>query len=350
MTFVIAIQPDDYGPGDASSPLWTRLIREAGHEVRAVDVRRADILQQVRGCDGFMWRYAHTAEAKQIASRLLPVLERTLGLAVYPDQATCWHFDDKIAQRWLLEAAGVPIPRTWIWFDGEAATEWARGSEWPMVLKLRSGAGSTNVRRVESFDEARRWIGRLFGAGVYDLAEPAESVLRREGRALKAAGRGVLRGVPPSEAIREREVWDLHKGYAFFQEFLPGNEFDTRVTVIGDRAFAFRRFNRPGDFRASGSGHLDHDPAKIDIATVRLAFDAAGLLGTQSMAIDGLRRGDDRLVGEISYAYVSWAVHDCPGHWKRSGGADPVWVPGPMWPEEAQVADFLRRLEAARTP
>lgn len=31
---------------------------------------------------------------------------------------------------------------------------------------------------------------------------------------------------------------------------------DTRVTVIGHCAFGYRRYNRPGDFRASGSGRL----------------------------------------------------------------------------------------------
>ena len=38
--------------------------------------------------------------------------------------------------------------------------------------------------------------------------------------------------------------WQIDKNYIYFQEFIPGNEFDTRVTVIGDRAFAFRRMNR----------------------------------------------------------------------------------------------------------
>ena len=35
--------------------------------------------------------------------RLLPVIEKELGLVVYPDQNTCWHYDDKIAQYYLLK-------------------------------------------------------------------------------------------------------------------------------------------------------------------------------------------------------------------------------------------------------
>ena len=64
----------------------------------------------------------------------------------------------------------------------------------------------------------------------------------------------------------------------------------------------------------------------------------------QSVAIDGLWRGEECVVGEISYCYASWAVHACPGHWTLDG--DPQtglvrWQEGPMWPEDAQLEVFL---------
>jgi len=59
-----------------------------------------------------MWRHAHFGVAPQISRRLLPVLERELGLVIYPDQNTCWHFDDKIAQAYLFKVHGIPTPET----------------------------------------------------------------------------------------------------------------------------------------------------------------------------------------------------------------------------------------------
>lgn len=328
---IVAIQPDNYGANDASSPIWTRLLIEAGHQVREVDVYRADILEQLQGCGAFMWRHAHVPEMRQVARRLLPVIERELGLAVYPDQHTCWHYDDKIAQAQLLEAAGIASPRSWVWYDRRLALQWAQSARYPMVLKLWAGAGSTNVRLVESPDEAQLWIKRLFGKGIYGLGE-AESALTRPLSDLL----GTLRG-------REAEPpWELHKNYVLFQEFLPDNPFDTRITVIGNRAFGFRRFNRENDFRASGSGVIDYDPRQIDPAMVRLAFDAACRLKMQSCAIDGLWRGGEPVISELSYTYASWAVHDCPGHWD----ADLNWHEGAIWPEQAQIEDFLARLKA----
>ena len=176
----------------------------------------------------------------------------------------------------------------------------------------------------------------------------------------RAAKRGAL-AIPyvfgnrfPS--MPDRTYWMPQKNYALFQDFLPDNDFDTRVTVIGNRAFAFRRFNRPGDFRASGSGRIDYDPGAIDLRCVSAALEAVRKLGSQSMAFDYLFRGKDRepVVGEISYCYADWAVEHCSGHWD----AGLNWHAGHLWPEEAHVDDFLaevaarasERVNGSRTP
>lgn len=348
MKFTIAIQPDDYGPGDAASPVWIKYLEAAGQEVRLVDVFRPDILDQVRGCHGFMWRFAHFPNLRQVARRLLPVIEREMGIPVYPDQNTCWHYDDKIAQSYLLQTAGIPIPRTWVWYDVRQAKEWAREARYPLVLKLSGGASSKNVRLLRSFGEAELWIDRLFGSGVTGLNGGAAKEPWSWERRIFNAAKVLLRGNPPEKP--DERSWELHKNYVLFQEFLPGNEFDTRVAVVGNRAFAQRRFNRPNDFRASGSGKFDTDPSKIDLKAVRLAYRVAQRLKTQSIAIDCLRRGEERVVGEISYSYVSWIGLTCPGHWELSGDAmagELVWREGRMWREEAQVADFLDRVKTS---
>jgi len=341
----VAIHPDDYtnpktGKCDASSPRWADLLEKAGHEVKWVNVYRADILEQLKGCDGFMWRWAHFGGMGQIARRLLPVIERELELVVYPDQNTCWHYDDKIAQAHLFRALDIPTPDTWIWFDKAEASDWARKANYPLVIKLCAGASSTNVRLVNSADEAAAWIERLFGQGVYNLTSVSRAPWGWK-RRIRAAAKSLLLGEPLNE---RRSQWHLHKNYVLFQEFIPNNEFDTRVNIIGRRAFVFRRYNRPNDFRASGSGNLDTDPKEVNLEAIRLGFRVAEKLGTQSIAIDVIQRGTERVVTELSYTYVMWTVQSCPGHWEMEG-QELVWKDGHMWPEEAQIQDFLERLE-----
>jgi len=348
----IAIQPDTfrdrvYGDAAHSAPRWAAALEARGHEVRQVDVYRADILEQLAGCDGFLWRHIHDVGMQQIARRLLPVIERELRLCVFPDQATCWHYDDKIAQAFLLRALEIPTPDTWVWFEREDAERFAREAKVPLVMKLSTGAGSENVRRIDSAAEALEWIRILFSTGVTDLSD-ASFRPAPWGARVRAAARTLLHGRPAHRHGLGRG--GLHHGYVLFQQLVPDNAFDTRVTVIGRRAFGFRRFNRPGDFRASGSGRLDHDPTQIDLATVRLAFETAQRMGTQSVAIDGLRDGAKPLVAEVSYTYQSQAVADCPGHWELRGApasGELTWVAGSMWPEDAQIEDFLVKLSAA---
>ena len=57
------------------------------------------------------------------------------------------------------------------------------------------------------------------------------------GKLLERSGKATLQRL----GFRSRKLsdWQRKKNYAMFQRFLPGNEYDTRVTVIGNRAFAF---------------------------------------------------------------------------------------------------------------
>jgi len=344
MKYTIAIQADDYtnkatpDKYDASSPLWAELLEKKGHNVRWVDVYRPDTLDQLKGCQGFMWRWAHFGGMGRIARRLLPVIENSLGLAVYPDQNTCWHYDDKIAQAYLLKAKGIPTPKTWIWFDYEEAKKWAEKATYPLVLKLFSGAGSSNVRLIKDIPEANLWIDRLFKWRFYSLKELSDRPLNLKQR-LKNAGSVLLKGHFPG--LRDTGL-ELQSGYLLFQEFLSDNRFDTRVIVIGNRAWAFRRFNRKDDFRASGSGLLNKNPKSISLESIKLAFNVSTSLQTQCIGIDILEKDKIPLVVEISYTFTHRPRDDFPGYWN----SNLEWVEGQFSIEEAQVEGFLKKLNS----
>ena len=347
-TPVLAIQPDRHrhrnGEVQSFSERWRLLCERDGIEARMVDVFSPDFFAQLHGCAGFLWRFGYASVPRNLARRLLPAVEHGLGIPVFPSWKTAWHFEDKIAQAYLLEAGGIPAPRTWVFWQAKEALAFCRSARYPLVLKLSQGYQSMNVRLVHGADEAAYWIERMFGTGLSRFVPRAVRLQRLLQRPVAAArvlaGRNAWRDVEPEE---------LQHGYLYVQEFLPGNAFDTRVTIIGDRAFAFRRHNRPGDFRASGSGRIDWDPSGIDMETVRLAFEVAGKLQTQSVAIDGLRRGEERVIAEISYTYASWAVRDCPGHWRRRDENALEWVPGSLMPEDAIFQDFVDEVRRRMT-
>jgi len=98
-----------------------------------------------------------------------------------------------------------------------------------------------------------------------------------------------------------------------------------------------------------GSGNISWEPQEIDLPTVELAFRAAQALGTQSVAVDGMRRGEERVIAEVSYTYAAWAIHACPGHWRREPSGALNWVEGAMRAEDANFDDVLAALKRDRS-
>ncbi|NSW87072.1 MAG: hypothetical protein HPY84_12210 [Syntrophobacteraceae bacterium] len=280
------------------------------------------------------------------ARQLIYALE-SFGIHIFPNSRTCFHFDDKLAQKYLLEAVNAPLADTWIFYSIESANAWISTTAFPKVFKLRTGAGSSNVRLVHTPDEAYRLVNVAFSYGFNPVKGYFSdfSTRIRKTHSLNAFFTKLLRA--PSvvkDLINKRNIYPPERGYIYFQEFLPGNLYDTRVTVIGNRAFAFIRYNRPGDFRASGSGLIDHRPESIDIRIISEAFRIADSIGSQSLAMDFVydTEQNPRLL-EISYAYVPDAVYDCPGHWDSALN----WHQGHVWPQDAILNDIIHKIYRA---
>src|SRR5690606_41519867 len=70
----------------------------------------------------------HDALPILFARQLIASLEE-MGIHVFPDLNTCWHYDDKVGQKYLLEAIGAPLVPTHIFYDRAAALAWAERSE-----------------------------------------------------------------------------------------------------------------------------------------------------------------------------------------------------------------------------
>jgi glutathione synthase/RimK-type ligase-like ATP-grasp enzyme len=108
------------------------------------------------------------------------------------------------------------------------------------------------------------------------------------------------------------------KGYVYFQDFIPGNSFDIRVVVVGDKAFALKRMVRLNDFRASGSGEIVYCKEEMDERCVGIAFEVNEKIKAQSIAYDFVfDKNNVPLIIEISYGYTASAYDQCEGYWDK---------------------------------
>jgi glutathione synthase/RimK-type ligase-like ATP-grasp enzyme len=328
---------------------WMEYCDEHGIPYRRVNCAHSDILGQLLSADGLLWHWNHHDPRQQLFARQLIKAAEAMGLAVFPNTATCWHFDDKIAQKYLLEALGAPLVPTYVSYSLDEALEWIDKAVFPKVFKLRRGAGSTNVRLIRSAAEARTVARRAFAGGFQPVARYGNDSARRY-RAARRKGDlvGALKRLPRTLAtIRQlNRALGRDVGYVYFQDFIADNQFDTRVTIIGDRAFAYTRNVRPHDFRASGSGDVVYDLDRIHPDCVRIAFDVARKLGSQSLAFDFVLANGRPMIVEISYCFLAILVYRCTGHWTNTL----KWCEGHMWPQDAILLDLLDNLDRCKSP
>lgn len=334
--FTKDLHPDSY------SHKWIEALQERGISVKKVNCHATDALLQIKGCDGLMWHWFHTAEDKQIAPKLTSAVELGLQIPVFPNLSTAWHYDEKTAQNYLLQAIDAPIVPTWVFWNKEESLAFLSTASFPLVFKLSVGAGSSHVVKVDTVGEARQWVDKMFDTGVF----PYRTELARKdtfGSSLYRFLRTMKRALQGREFIDSGSYHLLQKGYTYFQKFIPGNGHDIRISVIGHRAFGYIRKNRKDDFRASGSGNFDVSPVNIPIEAVRIAHEISTRMGFQTMAYDFLLdESANPIINEISYGFVNWMVHRCPGYWDRNL----AWHTGHVWPENAHVEDFLKRIQA----
>ncbi|MBC8153459.1 MAG: ATPase [Bacteroidetes bacterium] len=86
-------------------------------------------------------------------------------------QTTARYFRDKLAMRMRASAAGIRVPAFSSLFHDQSITDFLRITEGPWLIKPRSEASTTGIRKVRSLDEAWQVIHSLGDLRVQYLIE-----------------------------------------------------------------------------------------------------------------------------------------------------------------------------------
>lgn len=334
---LVGIHKEPYGKFSKFLKKYEEILDYNGIDHIRLDASQADFWEKVRTLDLFIFRWKHFDTDRQIAHTIIPVIEKEMGTKCFPDWKTCWHYDDKIKEYYLLKQHGFPVIDSYIFWEKKAALDWLKTAKFPVVFKLKGGAGSTNVILVEDKKYAKRLINKMFGRGILPERFFDRNAVRFKHfnlyKEIHHLGGNILRKMRGEDVS---SFWQLHKNYVLFQKFLPNNDYDTRVAVIGNRASAFRRYVRENDFRASGSKNLDMDRSKVDLDFVKIGMDISKKLGFQSMAYDFIYDDEKPALVEISYTYPDEHAFST-GYWD----SNLKWHEGRFWPQYFQLMDVL---------
>ncbi len=341
MTFKIGIHYEPLKQFQPRLKRYEKIIAYNGQKSIRLSSSEPDFWHQVRSVDLFIYYWGQWDAERQNAKAIMPIIENEIGVTCFPNQRTAWMFDDKIREYYLMLSQDYPMVKSWVFWESDDALKWAENAELPVVFKLSGGAGSKNVILINNRSDLSKIIKMMFNKGINDNSIRGFNSLGPNYSSRLLHNLALLKRRILGQQIPHRHIcsnWNTHKHYVLFQQFLPNNRFDTRVTTIGKRAFAFRRFTRDADFRSSGSGKIDYDVSSIDLGFVAKAIEISSAYGFQTMAYDFLYdlEGQARFC-EMSYAYIDSAVFNCSGYWDDKLN----WHEGHFWPQYFHLMDAL---------
>lgn len=270
-------------------------------------IDRNDWIEKASKYDILIWKPKFMGtESSQFFKEKVYFMQYIMEKRIYPNFETIWHFDSKIAQKYLLEYENISVPKTFISFDYNESIDATNKVKYPIVFKKSNGAGSTGVELIKSKKQIVKKINFKF-----IWAKVINKLFKTH--------------------------YDNY-GHIYFQEFIEENPGDLRINIIGDKyAVGFWRMNRDKDFRASGSGRIDyykdipHNAIKYCAnISIRNKFD--------SMAYDILFREDKLFIVEMSYGYVDTAIYNANGYYTLNHkGEIEKFTEGHYWPQELWV-------------
>jgi glutathione synthase/RimK-type ligase-like ATP-grasp enzyme len=306
------------------SERWIDYCKKESIDYLLVNSYANDILEVIRDREitHFMWHFSHESSRDlMLYPNVFNSLE-LMGIKTFPNFNSRWHFENKVAQKYLFECIDAPMPKNYAFYDENEALRFLEKYDLPIVAKLKRGAASINVKLVTNIDDGVKYVEKLFSEGIPSRG----NALGNLGSKIRIAKKiknirqlfikiiGFLK-----KNKNERLLSPPEKGYAYFQEFMPKNDFDVRLVIVNDKAFGAKRINRENDFRASGSGKCDFRTKEMDLKFVSLAFELHKKIGAQCLAYDFVyNKNKEPVVIETCFSYAIASSDNCEGFWDEN--------------------------------
>ena len=302
-------------------PEYIKYCHDSGLDYGIVDAFDKDIVTQLNGYDIFIWYPGiHSISNQLITTSLLKAVE-SMGILVYPNSSTGWHFDNKIAETFYLDTINAPIPKYWAFFDREKALYWIRHEAvFPIVAKLKSGAGSNNVRLLKNSSEAESYTKRMFGRGfspVLNIFLKASSHYHATRGNWQQMKKRIARVPEFLRRYFKSKEFPNEKGYVYFQEFVPNDRYDVKIVVVNEKMSFFTRPIRKNDFRASGGGIFEYRKELVPENVLITARDITKKFGMQKIGFDFVidNRSGEGKITEMCCEFSHTGIIGAGGYW-----------------------------------
>ena len=307
------------------SLVWKEYCEENNIFYKIINPYKIGVINKLMDFDIILWHYSnYSFKDMLMAKNILNTLEDQ-GKKVFPSFKDAWHFDDKLAETYLLESINAPIPKSFYYYNLNDLEEAINAKEigFPIIAKLRNGSGSHNVKKVDSAEELIQYGKKMFTSGLSSapsLMYKASSNIKSS-KSLKTFVNRAKRIPEFLKSLANAKKFNIERGYVYLQEFVPNDGYDLKIVVVGDKLSYIGRNIRQGEFRASGGGDLFYDSSKVTKNVIDSAFKTTNSLGFKCMGYDYVvdsKTGEGKII-EISYGFSHQAVLEARGHFDKEG-------------------------------
>jgi|SRR5690554_101817 len=307
---------------------WINYCEQNNIDFEIVNPYKIEVIKYLMNFDIILWHFSNYSHTDMLMARNILFTLKNSGKKVFPSIKDAWHFDDKLAETYLLESINAPIPKSYYYYtikEVENAVE-EKNLVFPIIAKLRNGSGSHNVKLLTDSKELMSYAKKMFTSGL----DSAPNVFYKASSNIKSSKNiktFIKRAKRIPEFIRSftnAKKFNRERGYVFLQEFIPNDGFDLKIVVVGDKLSFIGRNILKGEFRASGGGSLFYDKAMVPKNVIDSAFKTSDKLGFKCMGYDYVvdKASSNGKIIEISYGFSHQALIDAGGYFDREGN----WV------------------------
>ena len=237
---------------------------------------------------------AYTTSFKNLYDERLYILNKTLGLPVFPSLNEVLIFENKKMLTYWMEAKNIPHPKTWIFYHKKEALNFITTASFPIVAKTSIGAAGSGIIFLKNKKDAEHYILESFsGSGITRKTGPH---LWKKGFLKRAAKKLVNPKEIKLKLFKYKIIKsDVQKSFVLFQEFI-NHDFEWRCVRIGDSFFAHKKLKLHN--KTSGSLLKGYEkPPESLLNFVKKITDENNFL---SQAVDIFEVGEDvYLVNEM---------------------------------------------------
>src|SRR5690554_4063096 len=314
---------------------WFNQCKENKLNYEIVKPHKIGVINQLMDFDIILWHYSNYSFKDMLMAKNILFTLEDHGKKVFPSFKDAWHFDDKLAETYLLESVHAPIPKSFYYYNLNDLEKAVREKEisFPIIAKLRNGSGSHNVKKLDTAEELISYGKKMFTSGLSSapsLMYKASSNIKSS-KSIKTFINRAKRIPEFLKSLSNAKKFNIERGYVYLQEFVPNDGYDLKIVVIGDKLSFIGRNIREGEFRASGGGDLFYDRNRVTQDVINSAFKTSDDLGFKCMGYDYVVNSKTQkgIIIEISYGFSHEALLVAGGYVERNANwhQEPLNIP-----------------------